>query len=36
MLPKLIKNNKYDIILMDIQMPIMNGTQATEKILSFE
>ena len=30
------KQNEYDIIFMDIQMPIMNGTQATQKILKFE
>jgi signal transduction histidine kinase/DNA-binding NarL/FixJ family response regulator len=28
--------NRYDLILMDEQMPIMNGYDATEKILAFE
>ncbi|CAA6823864.1 MAG: BarA sensory histidine kinase (= VarS = GacS) [uncultured Sulfurovum sp.] len=30
------KEKKYDIIFMDIQMPIMGGVEATEQILSFE
>lgn len=30
------KQNEYDIVFMDIQMPIMGGIDATEKILSFE
>ncbi|OYZ55875.1 MAG: hypothetical protein B7Y17_07350, partial [Sulfuricurvum sp. 24-42-5] len=30
-----MKNN-YDLILMDEQMPIMNGYDATEKIMAFE
>ncbi|CAA6811377.1 MAG: BarA sensory histidine kinase (= VarS = GacS) [uncultured Sulfurovum sp.] len=30
------KNKEYDIIFMDIQMPIMGGVEATKKILSFE
>ena len=31
----LAKENDYDVILMDIRMPILDGTQATEKIREF-
>ena len=30
------KENSYDIIFMDIQMPIMNGVEATKKIIEYE
>ena len=26
------KDNKYDVILMDLQMPVMDGITATKKI----
>ena len=29
---EMLKNNKYDIVLMDIQLPIMSGLQATQII----
>ena len=30
------KNNKFDLILMDINMPIMNGKEATSHIREFD
>jgi len=30
------KNEEYDIIFMDIQMPVMGGIEATEQILKYE
>ena len=32
----LYKKNKYDLILMDEQMPVMNGTEAVSKIIDYE
>jgi signal transduction histidine kinase/ActR/RegA family two-component response regulator len=32
---KEVKNNKYDLILMDINMPVMNGNEATAAIRQF-
>ena len=33
---KMRQTNDYDAIFMDIQMPIMNGVEATQEILSYE
>jgi signal transduction histidine kinase/CheY-like chemotaxis protein len=33
---KLFKRNKYDLILMDEQMPVMDGNEAVKKILKYE
>jgi len=30
------KQNEYDLIFMDIQMPVMNGLEATQEILRYE
>jgi CheY-like chemotaxis protein len=33
---ELRKQNEYDLIFMDIQMPVMNGMEATKEILHYE
>ena len=32
----LFKANRYDLVLMDEQMPVMNGNEAVEKIIAYE
>jgi len=31
-----MENSKYDVVFMDIQMPIMNGIEATKEIIKYE
>ncbi len=33
---EMFKNNRYDMVFMDIQMPVMNGVMATKHILEYE
>ncbi|TKG93521.1 response regulator [Puteibacter caeruleilacunae] len=32
----MVKNGSYDVILMDIMMPVMDGLESTQKIREFE
>jgi len=31
-----MENSKYDVVFMDIQMPVMNGIEATKEIMKYE
>ena len=33
---EMVKNNTYDLILMDVNMPVMGGLEATQKIREFD
>jgi signal transduction histidine kinase/DNA-binding response OmpR family regulator len=33
---EMFKKNRYDMVFMDIQMPVMNGVVATKKIIEYE
>ncbi len=33
---EMFKNNRYDMVFMDVQMPVMHGVMATKQILEYE